>query len=785
MRKKEKQKKRRWMASVMAMASVLALILTVLTTGCAAPDGTGSGSSGENGAGELGGKVENTSQAKGRYIETQLETPEDFSGSGTMRRLSDGNLMIVDTYNGTKSISKDNGKSWKSEEIRQMKKLLNGAESEITSVAVSADGSVFFSYILWEKKVADKAYPEKYVYQKPDGTATEFELGIEKYHASLTDSVFSADGRLFAATNSSKVYEIDYKKKTSKEIITFESQGESSFGFNSGTLLATDGKKVYFYDLKSGEMKADDQTLNDYVTKQSEKRYGTVICGAKNGTDDQTVYIAGCEGIAGHAVGGSVMERLAEGEMTSLGDPSKPPVAMLQDEDGSFLILYGDGELDSYVYDAEASVVPEQQITIYGLYDNETIRQAISVFRKKNKEVFVRFEVGVSGEDGVTESDAIKNLNTKLLAGDGPDLILLDGMPMDSYEEKGMLTDCSDVVQELEGKETFFEGIVKGFQREQGLFAIPFRIQVPLVIGKSSAISSVTDLASLADMAEKQAGQSDVTETVLGTYTAEELLEKIYLTSAGSWLNEEKTIDREKLKEFLSQAKRLYEADQKNLDSGEKKHHEEGIEEYKKFYKDENKVKQLMQSASRVFEQLRKTQVVTAGYLTTMMEFQQVTSVNKQIGGQTFRAWNGQCRDIYCSNGTIGIAATAKNAEMAKEFVRVLLGKEVQAKDLSDGFPVNADAYKEFTTNKYPDSSITSSGEDKDGNSIQLDMAWPEQKEIDQLKKIIESLKTPVMAQNDWMDEAVSIGAKALTGEKGVEESVEEIVQKISLHLQE
>lgn len=771
-------KRRQW------MAGILALILTILTAGCTAPEGTSDGSSGKNGD-AAGGNVENTSKAKGRYIETQLETPEGFTGSGTMRRLSDGTLVIVDTYNGTKSISKDNGKSWKTNELKEMKKILNGVEAEMTSAAVSADGAVFFSYILWEKKEKGKTYPEKYVYQKPDGTTTEFELGIEKYHASLRNSIFSADGRLFAASNGSKVYEIDYKKKTSKEIFSFESEGEAAFGFNGGMLLATDGKKVYFYDLASGELKADDETLNDYVAKQSEKRFGTVICGAKNGTDDQTVYIAGCEGIAGHAVGGSVMERLADGAMTSLGDPSKPPVEMLQNEDGSFLIFYGDGELDSYVYDAEASVVPEQQITIYGLYENETVRQAISMFRKKNREVFVRFEVGVSGENGVTESDAIKNLNTKLLAGDGPDLILLDGMPMDSYEEKGMLADCSDVVQELEGKEHFFDGVVKGFQSNQGLFAIPFRIQIPLLIGKSSAVSGITDLASLADMAEKQAGKPDVTETVLGTYTAEELLEKMYLLSADSWLNEEKTIDREKLKEFLTQTKRLYEADQKNLDSGEKKLHEEDIENYKKYYEDEKKVKQIMQSVSRVFEQLRKTQVVTAGYLTTMMDFQQVTSVNEKIGGQTFQAWNGQCQDLFCPTGTVGIAATSTNMDLAKEFIRVLLGKEVQAKDLSDGFPVSADAFKEFTTNPYPDSSMTTSGEDKDGNTVQLDISWPGREEIDQLKKIIESRKTPVMAQSEWMNEVVSIGAKALTGEKGVEESVEEIVQKISLHLQE
>ena len=135
--------------------------------------------------------------------------------------------------------------------------------------------------------------------------------------------------------------------------------------------------------------------------------------------------------------------------------------------------------------------------------------------------------------------------------------------------------------------------------------------------------------------------------------------------------------------------------------------------------------------------------------------------------------------------GTVGIAATSKNTELAKEFVRVLLGKDVQAKDLSDGFPVNADAFKEFTTNPSPDSTIGTSAEDKDGNTVELDISWPGQTEIDQLKKLIESRRTPVMAQNEWRNEVVSIGAKALTGEKGVEESVEEIVQKISLHLQE
>ena len=46
--------------------------------------------------------------------------------------------------------------------------------------------------------------------------------------------------------------------------------------------------------------------------------------------------------------------------------------------------------------------------------------------------VYVRYEVGMDGEDGVTKEDAIRKLNTRILAGDGPDVIILDGLPVDS-----------------------------------------------------------------------------------------------------------------------------------------------------------------------------------------------------------------------------------------------------------------------------------------------------------------------------------------------------------------
>ena len=48
-----------------------------------------------------------------------------------------------------------------------------------------------------------------------------------------------------------------------------------------------------------------------------------------------------------------------------------------------------------------------------------------------------------------TESDALKTLNTEIAAGNGPDVILLDGLPVESYIEKGLLEDISDVISRI------------------------------------------------------------------------------------------------------------------------------------------------------------------------------------------------------------------------------------------------------------------------------------------------------------------------------------------------
>jgi len=741
---------------------------------------------------EAGEGAKEAAGAKGRYIETKIDIPQDFSGEGSIRQLTDKSLVLLDVKNCMLHTSKDNGKTWDTKAVHALENMWNEEPAaEISSIALAEDGGAFISYLPKESG-SGGIDTGKYLYFSvldPEGAMQKFELNTRTAEY-LNESVFTPDGRLFAMSTLQNVYEIYLDQKSCQQVFTVDSGSDAALCSNEEFLIAADGAKVYFYDLKSGKTEDEDQVLNSYIAKQREKSFGLALCAADNGKDRHTLYVAGCSGIAGHVIGGSVMEQLVDGALSGLGDPSRPPREILHHEDGSFLVLFEDGELDTYTYDKNAPAVPQQQLVIYGLYDNETVRQAVSVFRKKNPEVFVRFETGLNGENGMTQNDAVKNLNMELLAKEGPDIILLDHLPLESYEEKGILMDLGSLADDLASSGDYFEGILHGYQSADGTYALPFRYQVPLLAGESSILSEISDLKTLADAAEKLADLPSTPETVLGSYSPEETLEKLYLTSANAWTVENGEADPAILQEFLVQAKRIYQADQKNLDEEELHAHREYVEHIRNAYKNkEGEAEKVLHSICRLSNQIPGNQVLTAGYLTAMNDFATVTAVQRELGEQnisiSYQLLNGQAQKLFCPTGTVGISANSRNKETAEEFIRVLLGSDVQKRDFADGFPVNADAYEAFAADPMPGKVMVMGEEDREGNAVVIGLRWPKKQELEQLKTILDSLNTPAVFDDSLKNEVVTIGAQALKGDREIEDSAEEIAQKISLHLKE
>ena len=166
---------------------------------------------------------------------------------------------------------------------------------------------------------------------------------------------------------------------------------------------------------------------------------------------ENNLYLGCDEGIYSYKEGEGI-KLLLEGGLCSLADPSVAKYGMLAEDGPVFLMLLGSG-VSRFAFDETVPSVPDKELLVYSLKKDRTIQQAVSAYQKEHNDVYVRYEVGMSGDNGLTAEDAVKALNTEIMAGKGPDVLCLDGLPLDSYLSKGMLADLSDTLKAAEEKE--------------------------------------------------------------------------------------------------------------------------------------------------------------------------------------------------------------------------------------------------------------------------------------------------------------------------------------------
>lgn len=775
--RKMNQRKRRLISLLLSAVLVMAL------TGCSAggqsggPASQGGQADGQIPAGQDGSGA---GGAKGRYVERLLEIPNGYDGNGSMGIMEDGKWKLIDAKNGKVSISGDEGKSWDTEVNKDLDNLLNLEQADITSAAVAPDGGMFISYVVWGDSSEKKPCPEKYIYFDKTGKKNEFELGIEKYKANALEAVFNGNGSVFLLMNSDRIYEVDLKEhKANKRL---ELSGASVFGlFSCGdTVAAACHDNVYLYDADKKTMEASDPVLNQYVQGEESER---VILG---GGADGKILAASSRGIFSHVKGGNVMEQIADGNLITLGSPSQKPSQIFELSGGGIVILYANGEIDSYEYDPGALTVPDRQLSVYSLYDNITVRQAVYAFRRKHQDVYVKVVNGLSGGDGVTEEDAIRNLNTEILAGKGPDVILMDGLPLDSYVEKGMLAELGDLLAQVNKDGSYYKNILESCGSDGKIYAVPIRFSVPLAAGASDVISKMTDLSGLAEAVEKLA-EGDVKETVLGMYTEKEVLALLWTVCAGAWNEGATGVDKEAVKELLTQAKRIYEAEQKHLDPKKKKEHEEKVASLESM---EGKAGIDYDPQSGEWQMsglMMGEQKIAAGLYRSMADMRMLFSVLKKDKTLSWQKWQGQKKDVFVPTGLAGISTAASDKDLAAEFVKTMLGEDVQQKDLGDGFPVNKAAFAKFSENPNAESECSLAiGDADDPDSVyDLSLIWPSEAQLREVEEMFESLKIPVNTTGSIREQVIDIGAAALSGEKGIEESAQEIYEKMQLLQQE
>ena len=710
--------------------------------------------------------------AKGRYVEKTTPLPESMYAYD-MVMLTDGRLKVaVATSNGSIAMytSSSDRNSW-AESVTVSSEV--SASGNIECMALSPDGKAFCSTI-------DGTNQNHFWAIDATGTAVEIPMTYSDVDAEKGFLVaacdFTNDGRLMAQFYFEDVREIDLATgsmgKNINELEPFIKKigcaGNSIFmmGENSASIYA------------NGTTEGISGVLKDQLTASLQATEGNLpkITFADN--SDGYLFFTTHDGLYCYVNGGGVTEELVSGARTSLGDPRFTPQALAIAEDNSFYVLGSqDGEsvLYHYTFDTEVPVVTDTELYIYSLYEDEDLRQMISQFQKANPEVTVKLEIGMTGQDGITEADAIRTLNTEILAGNGPDMIRLDGFSIETYTEKGLLADVSHV---LDQAGPLLEQITHCYETNGSVYAVPTTFAIPAIYGPSHIVSQVRDIDTLVAAMVQAQGENTQADTVLNGVSPIVMADMFYDSCSAAWMNSDGTLDAGKLTAFYDAMQKVY-----ALDASYREAHASDVQAYI------GEVSKYFTAGAYTglvggLQVLSGAQYIVPGTLDGMTQWAFGLAGDDQIDGYSMIPLDIQASHVFMPRRIMGIMSTSNSVALAEKFLSFMLSDEVQAKDLTTGFPVNKTV---FDTEIKEDRNINESfgSSDSDGNEVVLNVTYPDASRRQELKTWVSNLTTPALTNRTIRNMVMEQMQDCCDGIITPEQAAQAALQTLNLYLSE
>lgn len=767
-----------------------------------------------DGSGNSGGQ-NSDSAAMGRYLEEVTDLSEFLSGyRNGIFRLDDGKLIVTDPSSQFLA-SEDNGATWVAEERDWLASILQDG-GYIQSCDISADGTIGIAYTStavdensaadadsMDTDTADDTSEDSFqevsgegwwkehvtvLIVKPDGTQVKAELPAAEEEDPL--HIWIADnGRAFVGTYGTVLYEVK-EDGSCVQFLTLENSPQKIvFQGNRMIIDGYDFESLLIYDMDTKEY-ITDEALDTFV----KENYGDRTFNGGSWCDmyffageEGVIYLAGDKGVYRHVIGGKAMEQIIDGNLSSLANPSYHLLGMVTLENNEFMAIYTDSRLAHYVYDPNVPTVPNETVKAYSLTENNTLRQAISIYQMEHPEVYVEYEIGIEENSSVTKEDAIKKLNTKVMAGNGPDVLILDDLPMDSYIEKGLLADLSPLIDSLTEEENLFDNIVEAFRQDGRIYTIPCDINLPTLLCREKYVSDIQDLEDIADAVEEL--RADIPEKDLLRVCSEKGVMKTFsMACAPAWKTGSGDIDLTAVKEFLIQTKRIYEAQMDGLPEevieDYEKRNEEYIEYYGTNYEDYGYFAYGMDDMNYTMG-YRQLLAGTLGYAYAYAELTSVPKT-KRFEDCVNVPMNGQSSNVFCANTLVGISAVTEHTEHAEGLLKVLMGPQ----DISSmGFSINQESFeKSLFPDDYESPDVAYSEMayiDENGQGFAWKIYWFDEEQAGELRNRMKTVDTPYVEDSVLEESVYQAGIEYMRGDRSLEEAVNDVQNNMAIYMAE
>lgn len=430
-----------------------------------------------------------------KYIESEIILPAGMNHIWDFTVTEDGKMQAAMTEKNTNKgylwESTDSGKTWS--EACCYTDIMGIEDPEKVDCVISLSGRGDAICMVADNTLDDSNIAETECYyienaessKKITNTMPESKVSDSLY----VGSGFSWDGliidqdRLLISNQSGETYFLD---RNTNEIVTTILDSKNPL-FSSGMFML-DGDDLYLigikdvvqYDVISNKIvKKNDKTL-EKVKKTNINSDKPAVMTAHKGE----FYLFNENGIQKFSAGKktnvvskkdmSIIPAEVYGSKIYIDEKERLYLAINQENDSPRLLYYEKDNKKNKEKDI---------LSIYTLRKDEGVQKLADYYQKKNKNIQTKVIVGLQEDDNKKLDDAIKKLNTSMLGGDGPDIIFLDGLNVNTYLKSNMLLQLDSEIGEMNSKDNF-KHIIKSFSQEGETHAVPVRFSVPIVLSK-------------------------------------------------------------------------------------------------------------------------------------------------------------------------------------------------------------------------------------------------------------------------------------------------------------
>lgn len=252
-------------------------------------------------------------------------------------------------------------------------------------------------------------------------------------------------------------------------------------------LVCLGENKVEIYNERSFEC---EKTINGITCNP---RNDQIVC-----SDDESVYLACSGGIFKYTKGVEVLEKILEGRLCSLSSDYIGEMIVHNDEIYISLTRYDKSEhairhIRKYSYREDIPTLPQQEIVIWTPTSSRILKEAVTVYKDRHPEAYVKIQTLYNDEEWWQNEHQIlledyEALNTQLLAGEGPDLFVLDELPMESYRKSGILADLSGCIAKSKEENTYINNVLESYKDGDKIYAVPLTFSLCYGIGKKDLL---------------------------------------------------------------------------------------------------------------------------------------------------------------------------------------------------------------------------------------------------------------------------------------------------------